>query len=81
MTHGTRTIGKIAVYDMAINLLFISWFIRLMEDKFKARGCVLLISCMTAQKSEFSIFLGIILSAFKRINTEMHVSCIVTVSQ
>ena len=28
MTHDTRTIGKIAVYDMAINLLFISWFIR-----------------------------------------------------
>ena len=28
MTHDTQTIGKIAVYDMAINLLFISWFIR-----------------------------------------------------
>ena len=28
VTHDTRTIGKIAVYDMAINLLFIAWFIR-----------------------------------------------------
>ena len=56
MTHDTRTIGKIAVYDMAINLLF---------GKSRTRGCVLLISCMTAQKSEFSIFLGIIVSAFK----------------
>ena len=28
---------------------------------------------MTAQKSKFSIFLGIILSAFKRSNTEMHI--------
>ena len=56
MTHDTRTIGKIAVYDMAIILL--------------------LISCMTAQ-----IIMGIILSAFKRSNTETHVFYIVTVSQ
>ena len=51
------------------------------REQVKARGCVLLMSCMTAQKSEFIIFLGIILSAFKRSNTEMHVSDIVTVSQ
>ena len=81
MTHDTRTVGKIAVYDKAINLLFISWFTRKSRTKFKARGCVLLISCMTAQKSELSIFGGKSLSAFKRSNTKMHVSYIVTVSQ
>ena len=64
ITHGAWTIAKIAVYDIATNFMIYLMVYSVNYGKFYTRGCLSVISSMTAQNWKFSIFSGIVLPVF-----------------
>ena len=65
MTHGPSVRLQFMIWQ-SIYYLFHCLFVKSRTSLKQDIECVLLISCMTAQTSKFSVFFGIILSAFKR---------------